>query len=1119
LLAAGAPALAPSHPGPIFSGLVSIPVQLQALTARWSAAAPAERANAQLYLVELCRALEVEPPRPAGAGYEFEYSVRVVNRDGTDSVNRIDLFKAGCFALEAKDEEPGRANDVVLRKAFGQVRGYVGSLPGERPPYILVLDVGKTLLVWDRWHGDYGGFSAGRRIDLARLADSPDDIALLRDIWTQPAVRDPRSKALAVTKEIAAKLALLAADLEGQGYAQERVAKFVMRCVFTMFAEDVGLLADEPFRQVLDKAALADPREFVPLAEELWHAMDEGKRFLLHKLLRFNGHVFRDAEALPLSREALSLLLEAAKADWQHVEPSIFGTLLVRALDPEERHRLGAEFTPRSYVERVVRPAVEEPIRERWTAVQAEVLQLRESGKPKDVAQAEQRLREFHEWLRGLRFLDPACGSGNFLYVTMHLVKRIELEVIRALEELTGQREARLEEVGPAQFHGIEIKAWAREIAELTLWIGYHQFWREHHDVQPPEPILRDTGTLECRDAVLAYDRVGEDPARARPDPTPRIRHPVTGALVPDPEAIRHYFTYENARQAEWPRADFIFGNPPYLGQGRQREEFGDGYVEALRASYSDVPDTADYVMYWWYKAAKEIAAGRALRAGLITTNSITQGQNREVVADAAKAGASVVWAVPDHPWNDEIAGAAVRVAMTVMARAAPSAVRVEVDDDGTVLREVRAPRLNADLTAHADVAGATAGPLLANEGLSSPGFKLHGAGFILAADEAARFVAADPANAGVIRDYLNGRDLTDRPRGVFVVDFGVRSELEARTFPLLFDVVRDRVKPEREANNDRSTRENWWRFGRNREDFRPALSGLPRYIATVETSKHRFFTFLDAAVAADNRLICIASADAFHVGALSSAIHIHWALAAGGRLEDRPVYNKTRCFDPFPFPDPPKALRAKIADVAERLDAHRKAALARDERVTMTGMYNVALKLRSGAVLTAKEQAVHTLAACGVLKDLHEELDALVAEAYGWEWPQPKDIILERLVALHDERVREERAGKVRWLRPDYQIPRFAKGAAAPAPELALPAAAKKVKALAKPAWPVHAVEQIAAIQDVLAAKPLTAAEVAARFSGARADLVRRHLETLALMGEVRVETGGKYVVAGVTV
>lgn len=1096
---------------------MSIPAQLRTLAERWATATPAERANAQLYLAELCRALDVEPPRPAGSGYEFEYPVRVVNRDGTESVNRIDLFKAGCFALEAKDEEPGRANDVILRKAFGQVRGYAGQLPGSQPPYLLVLDIGKTLLVWDRWNGDYGGYSAGRRFDLTRLAEQPDAVALIRDIWTQPAVRDPRSKAVAVTKELAARLADLAADLERQGYTQERVAKFVMRCVFTMFAEDIGLLPDEPFRQVLDQVALADPKEFVPLAEELWHAMDEGKRFLLRKLLRFNGHVFRDAEALPLSREALAMLLEAARADWQHVEPSIFGTLLVRALDPVERHRLGAEFTPRSYVERVVRPAVEEPIRERWTAVQAEVLQLRESGKAKAAAQAEQRLRDFHAWLRGLRFLDPACGSGNFLYVTMHLVKRIELEVIRAIEEITGRHEIRFEEVGPAQFHGIEIKAWAREIAELTLWIGYHQFWREHHDVQPPEPILQDTGTLECRDAVLAYDRIGEDPARARPDPTPRLRHPVTGALVPDPEAILHYFTYQNARQAEWPRADFIVANPPYVGDKRQREVFGDGYVEALRAVFAEVPDGADYVMYWWYKAAKEVAAGRTIRAGLITTNSIVQKLNREVVAAAASAGAEVAWAVADHPWVDETGSAAVRVALTVLARRPRVATLATVDEGGAPVSELKVRRLNCDLSASADVAAASDAELLANRGIAHQGFSPQAGGFLLDRAEAQRLLGLDSRHGRVIRPFIGGRDLAGRSRGAFIIDFALSSEREAAQTPVLFDVVRDRVKPERDANKRRAYRELWWRFGEARRGLRDASGPLNRMMITVYVAKHRFFTWVGTVVAPDDTLVCMASDDAFILGVLSSSIHVTWALAAGGRLGvgNDPRYNKTRCFDPFPFPDPPKVLRAKIADVAERLDAHRKAALERDERVTMTGMYNVVEKLRSGAALTKKEQAVHTLAACGVLKDLHDELDSLVAEAYGWEWPLPKEIILERLVALHDERVREEQAGKVRWLRPDYQIPRFGKGAVAPAPELALPAAAKKAKVAPKPAWPATAVEQITGIKDALAAEPLSVPEIAARFQGARADLVRRHVETLALMGELRLESGGRYVVA----
>ncbi|MGI9183158.1 MAG: type IIL restriction-modification enzyme MmeI [Longimicrobiaceae bacterium] len=421
---------------------------LRELTTRWATARPGERANAQSYVIGLCQALGVEPPRPAGSGYEFEYPIRVVSRDGTETTNFIDLYKAHHFALEAKDEAEGKSNDLLLRKAFGQLRGYVGHLPHERPPYLLVLDVGRTLLVWDRWNGDYGGFNAARRIDLRTLADRPEDAELLRDIWTDPAARDPRSRAIVVTREIAGRLGQLAVELEREGYEYERVARFIMRCVFTMFAEDVGLLPGEPFRRLLDEAALEDPREFVPLAAELWRAMDWGERFLLKKLLRFNGHFFRDAEALPLSRNALSFLLSAAEADWQHVEPTIFGTLLTRALDPVKRHRLGAEYTPREFVERLVRPTVEQPLRERWTAVQAEVLQLRESGRPKDRKEAEQRLRDFHEWLRSLRFLDPACGSGNFLYVTMHLVKRIELEVIRALEELTGAGGTRLASIG-----------------------------------------------------------------------------------------------------------------------------------------------------------------------------------------------------------------------------------------------------------------------------------------------------------------------------------------------------------------------------------------------------------------------------------------------------------------------------------------------------------------------------------------------------------------------------------------------------------------------------------------------------------------------------------------------
>jgi hypothetical protein len=1091
--------------------------KLKTLADRWADARPAERANAQSYLRELAEALGVEPPRPSGSGYEFEYAVRVVSRDGTETTNFIDLYKAGHFALEAKDEEPGRSPDLLLRKAFGQIRSYIGHLPDERPPYLLVLDVAKTMVVWDRWSGEYGGYSAGQRIDLRSLDTNSEAIVLLRDIWEDPAVRDPRAHAARVTKELAGQLAQLAAALEDRGHDQEQVARFLIRCVFTMFAEDVGLLPDEPFRQLIDRVALAHPEQFAGAIEDLWRAMDEGKRFGAQQLLRFNGHFFHEAKALPLTREDLTLLLEASRVDWKDVEPSIFGTLLVRALEPEERHRLGAEFTPREYVERLARPTVEEPIRERWTLVQAAVLQLRESGKPKDKATAIERLREFHAWLRGLRFLDPACGSGNFLYVTLHAVKRIELEVVRLLEELAGAQQAlRLEEVGPGQFHGIEVKPWAREIAELTLWIGFHQFWRQHHDVQPPEPILQDTGTLECRDAVLAWDSIRHDPARDRLDPTPRIRSAVTGELVPDPAVRLRYDQYEGARPAPWPEADFIIGNPPYIGNKRMRETLGDGYVDALRAAYPEVTESADYVMYWWHRAAEAVASGRAIRAGLITTKAITQINHRPIIAAAAARGAMVAWVIPDHPWVDEVGEADVRVAMTVIAKEPQNATRVEVDDTGRIRKESRVPRLNVDLTAHADVAGAAAEGLHANEGMSLRGFTLVGRGFVLEAEEAQEILNADERYREVIRPYLNGRDLASRPRGVYVIDFGLGSEEDARAYPVAYDLVRDRVRPDRAASGRASYARLWWRFGEPRRELREAVTGLQRYIATPYVARHRFFTFVPASVAPDEKLVVVASDNSYLLGVLSSRIHEAWALAAGSRLGvgNDPTYNNSRCFDPFPFPDASAEVRGRIADVAERLDKHRKDALARGRQVTMTGMYNVVAKLRSGEALDEAEQKVHTLAACGVLRDLHDELDTLVAHAYGWSWPEDSAVILERLVALHEVRVEEERKGMVRWLRPDYQRARFGQPAE-PAEALPLtpgaPAPAVVAAADGRP-WPRDAVGQIGALRQLVAAGPLSAEEAAQRFTKAKPEIVARHLETLAILGELQRSEDGRY-------
>jgi len=1103
--------------------------RLRALAERWAGVDANERASFQTWFLQFCEALGVPGPTTPTGDYRFELPVKVVDREGELATNFIDAWHAGHFALEAKMSDPSKPNDSLLRKAFGQVRNYASHVSGTAPPYLMVVDVPRTLILWDRWSGSYGDFGAGRRIALGSLHERADDIALLQDVFARPAARDPRGRAQLVTKEIAARLATLAAALEDRGLDQERVARFLMRCVFSCFAEDVGLLPEQLFRKTLEAArSSGDPARLKAALELLWKTMDEGGMFGAEMLHRFNGHFFKTREALPLEPADITLLIEATAFDWSRVEPSIFGTLLVRALDPEERHRLGAEYTPREYIERLVEPTVVEPIREKWVAVQATVVQLEEAGKKKEREQAVKVLLDFHSWMRSLRFLDPACGSGNFLYVTMAAVKRIEHEVLNEVQRVSGgQGGLVLDEVHPRQFYGIEIKPWAREIAELTLWIGYHQFWRETHGGRtPPDPILEDTGTIECRDAILAYDEVVHRPEKDRPDPTPRIVSPVTGELVPDPAAKLPYYEYVGARKAEWPEAEFIVGNPPYLGQARMREAFGEGYVDALRSAYTDVPRSVDLVMYWWTRASLLVAEGRVLRSGLITTNSISQKLNRAMIERALHAGSSIEWAIANHPWSSESDSAAVRVAMTVVVgkSANPRIAWTEADDDTLRVRSVA--RVNADLTAGADVAAAAKVTLLATAGLAHDGVKLHGKGFLLSPAEFAALSPTLGSSAALVRPIFNGRDLAHRSRGLRVIDFGLLDLHEAQEHPRLLNLVSDRVRPEREANRRAVYRDFWWRFGEPRRDLRAAMVGLERVIVTVDTAKHRFFRFLESMVLVDDKVVVVASSSAALLAVLSSAQHICWADAAGGRMGvgDDPVYSKSMCFDPFPFPHLDEASAKELGELGERLHLLREDALSRDERVTMTGIYNVIEKLRSKDALSAEERAIHELAACGILRDLHDDLDRLVAEAYGWPWPMEKEEILERLVALHDERVDEEKHGLIRWLRPDYQIPRFAPEHAVATLALdetpdAKPKRSKKVKggeaptaSQAKTLWPATVVEQITALTAALAQRPQSAGELSAAFAGASSALIARHLETLALMGEITLAADGRY-------
>jgi hypothetical protein len=773
------------------------------------------------------------------------------------------------------------------------------------------------------------------------------------------------------------------------------------------------------------------------------------------------------------------------------VEPAIFGTLLERALDPIERHALGAHFTPRAYVERLVVPTVMEPLREAWANAQAAAMLLVREAEDLEahppaqtggttheafdrqqlerdqraLAEHERKVRDkwrearcelekFHLELCTIRVLDPACGSGNFLYVTLEHLKRLEAEVLAQIERLPGSRSEQFSEfktVTVQQLLGIELNPRAAALAELVLWIGWLQWQVRTQGVATvAEPVVHDYGNIECRDAVLAYDRdeIATDDAGQplmRWDGRTMKPHPVTGEPVPDETAQVRVWRCINPRPAAWPKADFIVGNPPFIGKLKMREALGDGYVEALRSTYAQVPDSADFVMFWWSKAASTVAANDARRFGFITTNSITMTYNGRLVEHHLSAKPSIYlrYAIPDHPWVDSANGAAVRVAMTVGASGTGQGILDLVSDetpalDGSleVTLTSRIGRLHSKLLVGVDVTKAQ--QLRANSRISAMGMILVGSGFIVEPGDP--LLEQEPER---IRPYLNGRDLTQRSRGVSVIDlYGLGIEEVRSRLPATYQRLYERVKPERDVSNDRTLREQWWLFRRTNIQLRDAIAGLARYIGTTETAKHRLFSFIQGTVTPDQKIRVVGSDDAVVLGVLSSTVHVDWSTATGSRLGvgNDPVYNNTRCFEPFPFPSDDTGLTPeltdRIRDLAEQLDAHRKARQAAHESVTLTGMYNVLEKLRRGEALTAKDKTLHEQALVSVLHSLHEELDATVLAAYGWSdlgpVPWPDDMareawteeVLERLVALNTRRVAEEAAGIIRWLRPAFQNP-----------------------------------------------------------------------------------------------
>jgi type II restriction/modification system DNA methylase subunit YeeA len=830
--------------------------------------------------------------------------------------------------------------------------------------------------------------SERHEVRLDEMAD-PVRLGVLKSVFADPERLRPGTTRAALTAKAAAEFAELAGQLRTRGNAPQAVAHFINRLVFCLFADDVGLLPTGLFERMLE-ASRKRPAQFEGYARRLFAAMAErGGEVDFTPVAWFNGGLFDDAAALPLETEDIALLQRVSALDWAEVDPSILGTLFERGLDPDKRSQLGAHYTSREMIERLIEPVVRRPLLAEWSEVHAQIAAALAAGaaakagsKAKRDAprRAETLFRGFLDRLRAFRVLDPACGSGNFLYLALLALKDLEHQAMVEAEALGLQRE--FPQVGPEAVLGLEVNPYAAELARVSVWIGHIQWARRHGFPAPSDPVLRTLDTIACRDAVLADD----------------------------------------GSQAAWPSADVVVGNPPFLGGKRMRTVLGDAYCARLFAAYADqVPAEADLVCYWVARAQRAVVAGDLSGAGLVTTNSIRGGANRRVLEPIAQVGAiSTAWA--DEPWT--LDGASVRVSLVCWGRSPAPAPML---DGVTVLA------IHADLTAGAANL-TTARRLPENAGVAFMGDTKGGA-FDVPGELARQWLllpsnANGRPNADVLRPWANGMDVARRPSDTWIIDFGwTMTEAVAAYYAAPYSHIAHHVRPVRATNKRETYARAWWRHVEARQGMHRALTGLTRFIVTPRVSKHRLFVWMKPPTLADSATIVITRDDDTTFGILHSRFHEIWALRLGTWLGvgNDPRYTPSTTFETFPFPDgltPDRSPSEYASDprATAIAQAAQNLAMARDRWLNPAELVLTVPELVTGfpdRFIPKDDAAATTLRARTLtalynqrgkpegawLDALHQVLDEAVAAAYGWPVDLSDDDILARLLALNHAR------------------------------------------------------------------------------------------------------------------
>jgi len=924
----------------------------QSFIAKWRNSTLNEKAFYQSHFNDLCALIEHPNPiemDPHGAFFRFEAGAS----KSSGGQGFADVWYKDHFAWEYK----GKESD--LEGAYQQLLRYHDAL--DNPPLLIVSDW-QTIIIRTKITNSPKREFILTLDDLAR----PEKLAILRAAFFNPLSLKAEQTTEDVTEGAAKEFAKIAQLLYKYGEEPQAIAHFLIRILFCLFSEDVGLLPGKIFSKILLNSR-TNTRAFSAQLKLLFEAMSTGGWFGADQIRNFDGHLFDDANVLDMDSDSLEILWQVSGLDWGQIKPSIFGTLFERSLDPSKRAQLGAHYTSEDDILLIVEPVLMAPLRRRWEEIQQQARQLaaeRDAAASRQAANKHQsKLTEllvgFTQELAKIRVLDAACGSGNFLYVALRQLLDLWKEVSVFAARLGIPYMAPLQGYTPhpSQLFGIELNEYAQQLAQATIWIGYIQWSVENGYGFPPEPILSKLENIECKDAILAFDEQGE---------------PV---------------------EPEWPDAEVIIGNPPFLGVIKQRSELGEEYLSHLSALYKEyVPAKSDLVCYWFMRAMDQILKQKTHRVGLIATQAIRKGLSRTVL-DRIKECGDIFSAYSDRPWI--LDGAAVRVSIICF-------------DNGSeklkILDSKEVSTINPDLSSMADLTMAV--NLRENDGVVFPGTKKYGA-FDIDAELASELLSAkgNPngrPNSDVVKPWVNGSDLVRRRRGKWIIDFGVDTPIElAASYELPFNYVKKVVKPSRDKERDIKIREHWWLFERPRPELRTAIIHLNRYIGTPVVSKHRLFVWLENPTIPDAKVTVFAREDDYFFGVLHSSLHEVWSLANGAKhgVGNDPTYNTSTCFETFPFPWPPGQEVQDDLRVQAIAQAAKELVEKRDAWLNPPGANEAELKKRTLTNLYNQRPTWLDLA--------HKKLDEAVFAAYGWPADLSDDEILARLLALNLERAR----------------------------------------------------------------------------------------------------------------